>query len=372
MRESKPILSTPASRWFRFSLRGPLLCILVLGGLFAGLGKPVFRSGIERSVIREITDAGGVVHCNYQLKDGQLDPDQIPPGPSHLRSILGDDTFASVGTVYLYSGFPPMPECGEHNVSDLQRLTDLYRVKLSGEKFTDNCIDDLLRIKKLRSLSLLKTSISANGLRRLAESKTILHLTLSGFGNDKIQLLERLPGKRRFRKAVTKITDDWIASLGSLSNLRTLHILNAPEVTDAGLQALEKFSHLEELELLETGLTDQSLQTISRLQELKRLYLRDHPISDEGIVHLQALSHLEYLDIRSTKITEAGIEALGSITSLQELHVGPPGRFSAQSTADLSDQLPQCNIYLWSSPSAIGSSRVHLVRGHFPKPERIR
>ncbi len=362
MRESKPILSTPASRWFRFSLRGPLLCILVLGGLFAGLGKPVLRSRIERSVIREITDAGGVVHYNYQLKDGQLDPDQIPPGPSHLRSILGDDTFASVGAVYLYSSFPPMPQCGEHNVSDLQRLTDLYCVKLSGEKFTDNCIDDLLRIKKLRSLSLFRTSISANGLRRLAESKTILHLTLSGFGNDKIQLLERLPGKRRFRKAVTKITDDWIASLGSLSNLRTLHILNAPEVTDAGFQALEKFSHLEELKLVETGLSDQSLPAISKLTELKKLYLYEHSISDAGIVHLQALSHLQYLDIRSTKITDVGIEALASIPSLKVLHLGPSDRFSWESIADLSSQLPHCSIYSWpGSPSTIGAQIAHRV-----------
>lgn len=46
-------------RWFRFSIRGLLLSFLVLSALFAWLGKPLFRSRMERSVIRDITAAGG-------------------------------------------------------------------------------------------------------------------------------------------------------------------------------------------------------------------------------------------------------------------------------------------------------------------------
>jgi len=81
-------------RMLRFRLRSLLIAVAVLAAI-CGLS---YRKLHERAVVEQLTDLGCSILYDYELDaEGRykLPEDRIPPGPSWLRTILGDDLWAS-------------------------------------------------------------------------------------------------------------------------------------------------------------------------------------------------------------------------------------------------------------------------------------
>jgi internalin A len=106
------------------------------------------------------------------------------------------------------------------------------------------------------------------------------------------------------------ITDSTLQRLREFPNLRSLHILNCPKVSDAGLQSLTSLKKLRRLDLRGTSITDRGLASLSTLTELRELALSDTGISDFGLLHIASITNLQWLAMSNTGVTPDGAKRL--------------------------------------------------------------
>jgi hypothetical protein len=119
---------------------------------------------------------------------------------------------------------------GELSGADLEKVERL--VFFSKLSINDEGLKELAKLKRLRSLLLVKTDITDAGLRELAKLPELLSLTISG----------------------SDITSVGLKELANVPNLQTLGLM-ASQVTDEGLQELAKLKNLDELNLGGTKVT---------------------------------------------------------------------------------------------------------------------
>lgn len=303
-------------RWPRFSIRTLLLAVLVFCVLLAWLGRDVARSRFQRSIVTSIEAAGGSVYYDYQLEPGRIDLSKSPRGSAFVRSLLGDDIYATVNVVYFIERTTT-----DDDIANSRGLSDVFDITVSGPGVTDRFVDDLLSFERLSSLKLIETSITAKGLAKLAKSKTLQHLTLYGadVSDAHLEQVPRIPNLEYLQIFRAPVTDVGIESLGSMTRLRQLDLFEVRAVTDCGVQQLGDLVNLEQLQMVQTGATDASMPTISKMVALKLLRLDGHPITDDGIRHLTTLNRLEVLQLAHTKTGDSGLEIVGKLTRLKHL-----------------------------------------------------
>jgi Leucine-rich repeat (LRR) protein len=106
------------------------------------------------------------------------------------------------------------------------------------------------------------------------------------------------------------ITDLALRYLEQFPDLTSLHIMNCPVVTDAGLRHLKSLKKLRRLDLRGSSITDSGLAELSGLSELRELALSRTSVSDAGLEHLEGLAKLEWLTLSNTAVTRDGAKAL--------------------------------------------------------------
>jgi hypothetical protein len=106
------------------------------------------------------------------------------------------------------------------------------------------------------------------------------------------------------------ITDSALEHLDEFPKLTSLHILNCPGVTDAGLRNVKSLKNLRRLDLRNTAITDKGLANLSGLTELRELSLSGTSVSESGLPHLEKLTNLEWLGLSNTAVTTNGRESL--------------------------------------------------------------
>ena len=95
----------------RYSLRSLLVLILIVAALCAWLGKHIMRASGQRPIVAEIVAAGGIVGYDYQIHPefNILDESRTATGSKLVRSVLGDDIYATVIAVILTTRRLRMP-----------------------------------------------------------------------------------------------------------------------------------------------------------------------------------------------------------------------------------------------------------------------
>jgi Leucine-rich repeat (LRR) protein len=244
-------VSLPWRRYLRFSVRGLIILVLVIG---AGLGWIVREAQVQRDAVAAINKAGGSVEYDWMgIPAGK------PWAPSWLVDLIGVDFFGHVTIVNLTRLWGP-------------RETVLVEVG---------------RLNQLQALSLLDASGSDSGQVHLKGLTTLTVLILSG----------------------NRVTDEGLALLKGLTDLSSLG-LNDTQVTDAGLVHLKGLTNLCFLELDHTQITDAGLVHLKGLTNLSRLDLVGTRVTDAGLVHLKGPANLKRLDLSGTRVTEAGAREL--------------------------------------------------------------
>jgi hypothetical protein len=130
--------------------------------------------------------------------------------------------------------------------------------------------------------------------------------------------LSRLQGLHLY---LTPVTDDGLAHLRSLRQLKNLQIADSPGVTAAGLAHVEGLRELTTLGLYGVPVTDASLVYLANLPALKTLRLTRSKITDAGMVHFKGLRQLNRLDLTGCQITDDGIAQLRDLKQLARLYV---------------------------------------------------
>ncbi len=121
----------------------------------------------------------------------------------------------------------------------------------------------------------------------------------------------------------TKASDDWIAPLGRLTNLKTLRFTNNGKLTDAGLEHLAGLKQLESFSFVGTGMQGHAFAKFEGWTKLRQCSFRGSSIDDEGLRQLcEHFPNLESMSLAHAKFTDAGAASLAKLTKLKGLEIG--------------------------------------------------
>lgn len=107
------------------------------------------------------------------------------------------------------------------------------------------------------------------------------------------------------------VLDAALRPVGKLTTLRKLNLASNVRLTDNGLRHLSGLVNLQELNLLDSGISNAGLPHLAGLTSLESLDLGKNPkITDLGLQHLHGLRQLRMLNLAETSVTDAGVEEL--------------------------------------------------------------
>ena len=182
--QAKPV-SRPWRRFLRFSLRGMIVLVLVIGAWLGWLARSV---RIQREAVAAIRNAGGVVLYDWQWNNGRFINGKLW-APKSLVDAIGVDHFGHVTGVAISS----------------------------PASATNATLARVGRLSRLELLGLAQSSIDDDGLTHLQGLNELVRLDLDR----------------------TLVTDAGIAHLSGLTRLREL-CLRGTNVTDAGIKELRR------------------------------------------------------------------------------------------------------------------------------------
>jgi hypothetical protein len=247
----------PWRRYLRFSVRGLIVVVLVVG---AGLGWIVHQAHVQRDAVAAIKKAGGSVYYDWEWRIGKPIPGGRPWAPSWLVDLIGPDYFGHVTHVTLRG--PPGPT--DATLAHVGRLTRLQALLDDSSSASDTGLVHLKGLTKLSDLWLNDTQVTDAGLLHLKGMTNLSSLSLDG----------------------TQVTDAGLVHLKGLTNLSDLW-LNNTQITDAGLVHLKGMTNLTTLVLSGTRITNEGLADLMRLTTLSQLYLADTQVTDAGMNELK-------------------------------------------------------------------------------------
>jgi hypothetical protein len=117
-------------RWLRTSTRGLILLVFIIG---ASLGWLVRSARIQRDAVAAITNSGGGVAYDWQMRNGKYNPAGKPWAPKRLTELIGIDYFCHVTDVSLVLRSTPTDAMMAH----VGRLAQLERLNVSARSLTD-------------------------------------------------------------------------------------------------------------------------------------------------------------------------------------------------------------------------------------------
>ncbi len=101
-----------------------------------------------------------------------------------------------------------------------------------------------------------------------------------------------------------------------------------PRYNRCGISPPCALKELEDVQLRGTNITDMGIEFLRRSTRLRFLSLHGTKISDAGVKRLVSFPELEYLDIGNTEISDSVIESLANIRLLKRLEVGITDRLT--------------------------------------------
>ena len=296
--ENVPATMNRKRRWYRFSVRGLLVLVLVVG---LWLGWPARRARLQREAVAAVLKHHGWVWYDYEFIPRPVDAVRplnvtttvwgtlLPEGrqpwaPQWLRRALGDEYFQEVVSISIQQNF-------DDQAAGLREL--------SAKE-----IDEILAEVS-----------SQGGVRTLYVDRTT---NVGMFYVNQLKGLEEL-----LIREADEVTDEGFARLRDLKKLRSLTI-HSSKMTDEDFRHLSGLTGIEVLTVQGYSFTDQALSHLRRMTELKQLWIRsDHSlISDEGMTILAGLKNLKRLELRGTNVTDQGLETLRGLTKLNSIWIG--------------------------------------------------
>ncbi|HEY1021522.1 MAG TPA: c-type cytochrome domain-containing protein [Flavisolibacter sp.] len=128
------------------------------------------------------------------------------------------------------------------------------------------------------------------------------------------------------------------------SNYLSVNFVTVPKVT---VEQIKKLLPLQKqlvwLKLNDTRITDAETATLGQLTNLRTLSLNNTGITNAGLASLKNLRNLQVLSVVSTKVTTAGLQQLSGLSNLQSLYVYQTG-VKAEDTGTLRKTFPKTTI----------------------------
>jgi WD40 repeat protein len=156
--------------------------------------------------------------------------------------------------------------------------------------------------------------------------KPVVQVNLAGTAitDDQLACLAGLSDLRELDLGSTRISDKGLAHLRGLTSLQTLSLVRTP-VSGEGLAHLKGLRDLRDLYLVRTQVIDANLIHLKGLTTLRELTLVRTPVTDAGLAHLKGLTDLRLLNLTGTNVTDRGLADLKELTKLDTLSLARTG-----------------------------------------------
>ncbi len=118
----------------------------------------------------------------------------------------------------------------------------------------------------------------------------------------------------------TQVTDDIVPTLRRLPKLETIDLSVNKNITDVGVQSLEKLG-IKKLNLAKTMVGDEAMSSIASIDGLLFLDLSGTTITDAGVKKLLTSNKLQELSLAHTKVTDESVKMLSSLKNLTVLNL---------------------------------------------------
>lgn len=157
--QAKPA-SRPWRRFLRFSVRGMIVVVLVIG---AGLGRIVHQAHVQRDAVAAIVKNRGRVLYDWDWSDGKWMPEGKLRAAPWLVDLVGIDYFGHVTILWLTTG----TEAPDAVMEQAARLPGLDRLEVIGSPITDAGLANLKTLTKLSVVHLDGTQVTDAGVEEL-------------------------------------------------------------------------------------------------------------------------------------------------------------------------------------------------------------
>jgi hypothetical protein len=254
-------LSRPWRRFLRFSVRGLIVFVLVIG---VWLGWVVRQAQVQRDAVSAINRAGGHITYDIDLRNEVFPWNKL----SACRRVIGEYVGIDVVSHVIYAHIDVTPSNNDAACQlALARLGNLHQLKTMnflGASITDGDLARVAGMKHLKLLMLQSTGITGSGFAHVRALTSLEEILVTDTGID----------------------DDGLAQLRGFTNLKDL-TLGITRVTDRGMEYLKELPSLEQLNLSDTEVSDAGLKHLTGLSRLKTLALYNTKVSDAGVRELQ-------------------------------------------------------------------------------------
>lgn len=238
---------------------------------------------------------------------------------------LLDDALSQVAAVPHLLSLSLHGHFTNEGLKHLSHLPEIRRLSLSG-RYDDAGLIHLAELETLETLTLSSDRLTGRGLAHLAKLPNLRHLTIRGLRPGwTFSALDEFVALEVLKVGDDRLTDEILATLPCSDRISSLSLRGAFNVTDDAMKYLLRFSQLEELDLLLTGITHEGLETVSACQNLRTLLLGlrgDGTAQDieRGLANLSRLPRLEALDLRYVDLRGVDLRVL-KIPTLKKLNV---------------------------------------------------
>lgn len=218
----------------------------------------------------------------------------------------------------------------DDDVADIPRLYPETETLIVGGvhwRVTSKGVDALAQLDNLRTLTIIPHINDAEWILPLSDLHELEGLAIGGAGVDDtcVEALLKMKSLRSLSLSNTAVTDDGLQLLNTLPALSGVSILNGPqELSKEGIASLSKSPKLERLFVMPVpkGASSfvRAFASPDSLAKLKTLKLSlSEPLGEENIHAISKIRSLEKLILWGGRIRKADLAILSDLDSLNEL-----------------------------------------------------
>ncbi len=212
----------------------------------------------------------------------------------------------------------------DHDVACLSLLSSLEDLNLSKcSALGDRSLEHLSNLRKIQKLDLSNCeniAFLAPAMNNLQALSKISSLNLSHnqkINDQSVEALSRLTSLQILEMEDTRVGNSGLRHLSRLSKLQTLNVSQCFLVGDQGLD-IRQIRHLQSLNLTYCSVKTEDLALIAEMEKMTSLQISGNDITNQGIQSLEKLAHLKDLTMRcpAANLNPIAFEALSGLTSL--------------------------------------------------------
>jgi len=211
----------------------------------------------------------------------------------------------------------------DSTMGGIRKLTKLKKFELKNSRYATNATLEMLAEAPMLETVLLEQCGEISSLHELSRIRRLKHLTINP------------------QEALT------FTPLVECRKLKSVKLINSDTIDDSAIKELARVKSLETIDLSSTSITDEGLAELGKLPNLKKLVLRkcnaitgeafsefEHPesiidldlreskkLNDDGIKEFERFVNLEHLRLyKNDDIKGSGFSCIGSFSKLKTLY----------------------------------------------------